>query len=319
MQGGPGRRVLRAVCLVSGMPHVVTIRELGRGGLLRVAAYDPCTSMTYEASLSKAERACLGFHGEDRKSLMKRLHQRVSLRRANEATGVEGAENRGDSLSTKRTMTLDKTIFSTACRVAAGRIDSRLFRVRAELVDAGRSLALDLYQADTSRQCRMFLTEGDLAAIGLQPCLTNADAVQAAPYAEQAGAMASMITGPIRREIAARRLTRQLRYVPDSESVLISIGGDLRTTAMVASVHEAQRRPQSSLKSPFSQAPGREALYATRHYGLLEGFLKQRHQPRVLMYGDKSARVRLAKNKVTDASHRWAISCSCFLYIESQY
>ncbi|CAM9286095.1 unnamed protein product, partial [Hapterophycus canaliculatus] len=289
-KGGPGRRVLRAVCLISGMPHVITAWELGRGGLFRVAVYDPKTSMTYEATLSKAERACLGFDGEDRKSWVKRLHQRVSLRRAN--VDMEGADNRGDTLSERRTMTLDKTVFSTASRVAAGRIDSRLFRVRAELVDAGRSLALDLYQADTSKQCRIFLSEDDLAAMGLHPCIANPDPIQAARYSDEESAMASMIAGPKLREIATRKLTRQLRYVPESESVVISIGGDLRTTAMVASICAVKRRPQSKLKVAFSQAPGSKTAYPSRIGGLLQGFLKQRHQPCVLMHGDKSTRTR---------------------------
>lgn len=274
--------------------------------------------MTYTCTLSEAERACLGLDGEDRKSWMKHLHQRISLRKAKEPTSMEDAENGGDTFSTRRTMTLDKTVFSTTWRVAAGRIDSCLFRVRAELVDAGRALALYLYQADTSRQCRILLTEGDLAAIGLQPCIANADSSQAARYAEQDGIMASMIAGATRREIAARKLTRQLRYVPDPESVVISIGGDSRTTAISTSSRAAQRRPQSSLKAALSQVRRNKEVYPTRRCGLVEGFLKQRHQPRVLTHGDRSARVRhsreaVGKNKIPDTPPRYASSSPCFL------
>ncbi|CAN0145147.1 unnamed protein product [Scytosiphon promiscuus] len=312
-KGGPGRRVLRAVCLISRRLHVITAWELGRGGLLRVAAYDPTTSMTYAARISKAERACLGLNDEDRKSWMKRLHQRVSLRRASEFTDMGNAENRGNPFSASRTMTLDKTVFSTAWRLAAGRIDSCLFRVRAELVDGGRSLALHLYHADTSKQCRIVITEGDLAAMGLQPCVANADSTNAARYAEQDGAMSSMIAEAARREITSRKLMRQLHYVPDCESVVISVGQESRTTVIDTSICTAQRRPQVSLRVAFPQPAGNEAVHQTRQYDLVKGFVKQRHQPRVLVRGDTLARARycreaVGKNEGPDPSPRYATS-----------
>lgn len=280
-KGGPGRRVLRAVCLISGTCHVLTAWELGRGGLLRLAAYDPTSSMTYEASLSKAERACFGCDGEDRKSWIKQLGRRLSLRRAQ---GLSKAEHRRGSLPPRRTMVLDKTVFSTACRVAAGRIDTRLFRMRAELVCAGRSLALDLYQADTSKQCRILLNSDDLVAAGLQPCTLNAG-VEQGDSSGPDGTIASMLVGPRRREIAIRQLTRHLRFVPESDSVTVSVNGDSRMTAMVATTAVEHRKPQSSLKAAFMQPAGNPGSYNVGHYGLVEGFLKRRRQPCVLRHG----------------------------------
>lgn len=273
--------MLRAVCLISGTCHVLTAWELGRGGLLRIAAYDPTTSLTYEARLSKAERECFGYEGEDRKSWIKQLARRLSLRRAQ---GPSEAENQTGSLPPRRTMVLDKTVFSTACRVAAGRTDTRLFRMRAVLVDAGRSLALDLYQADASKQCRILLTSDDLVAVGLQPCTANA-VVEQGGASEPECKMTSMLVGPRRREAAIRQLTRHLRFVPDSDSVAFSVSGDSRTSAMVTTAAVEQRRPQSSLKSAFLQPAGTLGPYTVGHYGLVEGFLKCRRQPCVLRHG----------------------------------
>lgn len=324
LKGGPGRRVLRAVCRISGASHVITAWELGRGGLLRLTAYDPTTSMTYEARLSRVERACFGFDGEHRKSWIKHLGRRLSLRRAKETSdAMEGAENRRDSLPARRTMVVDKTVFSTACRVAAGRIGARLFRMRAELVDAGKSLVLNLYQADTSKQCRILLTDDDLVAVGLQPCTANevveqADVSRASDTftiqrSEQDCKMTSMLVGPSRRETAVRQLTRQLRFVPDSDSVTFSVNGDSRTTALVTSIAAEQRRPQSSLKVAFSQATGNAGSYATGHRGFVEEFLKRRHQPCVLLHGDESARTRYIQEEADSALPRCDIDSPNFL------
>ena len=284
-KGGPGRRVLRAVCQISGMCHVLSAWELGRGGLLRLAAYDPTTSMTYEASLSKAERACFGYEGENQKSWMKQLGRRLSLRRAQ---GPGEAENRRGSLPPRRTMILDKTVFSTACRVAAGRVDTRLFRIRAELVGAGRLLALDLYQADTCKQCRMLLNSDDLLAVGLQPCTANAD-VEQDDSSDSDCKMTSMLVGHRRRETAIRQLTRQLRFVPESDSVTLVVNGDSRTTAMVTTTAVEHRRPQSSLRSALLQSAGNPGSCNVGHYGLVQGFQKHRRQPCVLRHGRERA------------------------------
>lgn len=276
--------MLRAVCLISGTCHVLSAWELGRGGLLRLAAYDPTTSMTYEASLSKAERACFGYEGEDRKSWIKQLGRRLSLRRAQ---GPSEAEDRRSSLPPRRIMILDKTVFSTACRVAAGRIDSRLFRLRAELVGAGRFLALDLYQAETSKQCRILLNSDDLVAAGLEPCTGNAGVEQG--DASDSDKMARMLVGPRRRETVIRQLTRQLRFVPESDSVTFTVNENPRTTAMATTTAVEHRRPQTSLKSVFLQPAGNPGSYKAGHYGLVEGFLKRRRQPCVLRHGHKRA------------------------------
>lgn len=271
--------------------------------------------MTYEARLSKVERACFGFEGEHRKSWIKYLGRRLSLRRAMDTREtMEGKENRRDCLPAKRTMVLDKTVFSTACRVAAGRIGAHLFRMRAELVDAGKALALSLYQADTSKQCRIILSDEDLVAVGLQPCTANAVDEQVdksgasdtltSQRSEQDCKMTSMLDGPSRRETAVRQLARHLRFVPDSDSVTLSVKGDSRTTALVTSIEAEKRRPQTSLKVAFMQAAGKAESHTTGHRGFVEDFLKRRYQPCVLLHGDESARTRYSQEEANSARPR---------------
>lgn len=236
--------------------------------------------MTYEASLSKAERACFGYEGEDRRSWIKQLRQRLSLRRAQKPSS---AENR-----TRRTLTCDKTVFSTACRLAAGRIDTHLFRMRATLVDAGGSLALDLYQADTSKWCRILLNSDDLEAAGLEAGTAIAG-VEQGDGSEPDCKTASMLVGPRRRETAIRQLTRHLRFVRESDSVTFSVNRDSSTTSVLVTSTAVHRRPQSSLKSAFLQPAGISGSYSIGHYGLEEGFLKRRRQPCVLRHGHERA------------------------------
>ncbi len=249
--------------------------------------------MTYEASLSKAERTCLGYDGEDRTSWIGHLARRLSLRKAEEPSE---AKKRRNSLQPRRTMVLDKTVFSTACRIAAGRIDARLFRMRAELVDGGTSLALDLYQADTCKHCRILLKEDDLVAVGLQ-LPTNNPVFEKADGSEP-GKITSMLVGPNRRETAIRQLTRQLRFVPDTDSVIFSVSGNSRVTAMVTTAASEQRRPHCSLKVAFSQTAGNPGSRTVGHYSLVEAFLKRRHQPCVLRHGNESARTRFSQKSV---------------------
>lgn len=306
--------MLRAVCVISGVSHILTAWELGRRGILRLAAYDPMASMTYETHLSKIERVCLGYEGEDFKSWGKLLCRRLSLRRTNGGTGVEGVTHRGGPLAVKETMVLDKTVFSTACRLAAGRIDAGLFRMRAMLVDAGESLALDLYHNDSSKQCRMLLTADDLLKVGLRQCEVNAEAAETAGprvhdmistdlraednYAcgEQGCAMARILVGTEHRETAIRHLARQLRFTPDSNIISLSIDGDLRTSTMTTSHATERRQPKKNLRLALPRPTGNAGLNVGCG-GYAEGFLKRRRSPTTLLYGDTSALIQHSQEK----------------------
>lgn len=306
LKGGPGRRVLRAVCTISGKPQVVTASELGRGGILRVAAYDPTTSMTSEVQLSKIERACFACDGENYKSWRKHLGRRLSLRRPSGSTGMETIEHERNSLRpVPRTLVLDKTVFLTACRVAAGKTDAFFLRLQGILVDAGRSLALDLYQSNMSKQCRIVLTADDLIGAGLQHCELNPQIQQAVADCDEDATparqfigierekkMICMLSGARRREIAVRQLTRQLRFTPDCDSVTFSSNDGLISSTMSVLHGAEQRQPQSSFDSALLEAKESVGSYAVGCYGYAEGFLKRRRQPFVLLHDNEPARTQ---------------------------
>lgn len=293
--------MLQTVCCVSGSSHVITAWELGRGGTLRLAAYDPVTSMTYEAQLSEIERACCGFDGEDCKSWSRHLGRRLSLRRAVEVVDTKSAEQWGSNPPAKRTMILDRTVFSTACRIASGRMESRLVRMRAILVDDGRTLELDLYQSNPSKNCTFLLTVDDLVGVGLRPCEVNwahaSNAISDTKQAESSDAsaergysMASMLVAAASREAAIRHLARQLRFAPDSDTVTLSTEGGSRSATMVTSKTAEQQRPQYRVRASRLHATAQPGPHATRHRGLAEGYSERRRQPAVLVHAGEAAR-----------------------------
>ena len=293
--------MLQTVCCISGSSHVVTAWELGRGGTLRLAAYDPGTSMTHETQLSNIERACCGFDGEDCRSWSRQLGRRLSLRRAVEAPDLKRAEHWRSSLPAKRMMTLDRTVFSTTCRIASGRMDTRLIRMRAILVDDGRTLELNLYQSNPSKNCIFLLTVDDLVGVGLRPCDINSaragnaisDAKQAESSdicAERGYSMASMLVDAASREAAIHHLARQLRFAPDSDNVTLSIEGGSRRATMVTSETAAQRRPQCRVSAARLHTIAQSGSHATRRRGLAEGYSERRRQPAVLFHAGEATR-----------------------------
>ena len=300
-KGGPGRRVLQTVCCISGSSHVVTAWELGRGGTLRLTAYDPVTSMTYGAQLSEIERVCCGFDGEDCKSWSRHLGRRLSLRRAVAAADFKSAEHWRINSPAKRTMILDKTVFSTACRIASGRMDSRLIRMRAILIDGGQTLELDLYQSNPSKNCKFLLTADDLVGVGLRPREVNSahagKAISSTKHlensdvcAEQGCLMASMLLDTASREAAMRQFARQLRFTQDSDSVTLSIGGDSKRSTMVTSETAEQRRPQCRVSAARLHATTQPGSHATWRRGLAEEYSEKRRQPAVLLHAGEASR-----------------------------
>lgn len=250
--------------------------------------------MTYGVRLSKIERACFGYDGENCKAWSKDLAGRLSLRRANvHAVDTENVEYP----RARRTMVLDKTIISTACRVVAGRMDTRLFRMRASLVDAGRSVALDLYEDGTCRQCHILLTVDDLAGIGVRPCEVKAEqrivsvhdeSTTVDASAEQECVLTRMFGSTERKEATVRRLTLQLRFTPDTNSFTLPVNGGIRTAAMITSQNVENRRPQSSFRVQRLQTAENTTSHAVERCGHRGVFFKQRRQPAVLLYGDET-------------------------------
>lgn len=313
LQGGPGRRVFQTVSLISGASHILTVWELGRRGLLRVVAYDPIRSISYETLLSKTERACLGYDGENCKSWCKDLTRRLSLRRANaETMSLIGCAASGQNPTPgKRTMSLDKTIFATTYRVTTGGNDSRLLRVRVSLIDAGNCVALDLYQNDTSRECRIHLEAEELVPDEIPPPIASVEPIPASNVTrpaqteertsagangEEGSLMGRIIADANSREGIVRRLLRTLRF-PDPDTVTLTTQGTARRYAMAPSDGAKQRRPQGSLLVT-SESP---AVVRTNGLGELNNdFLNRRRQPDTLIYERDTARVAEEASRATN-------------------
>lgn len=290
--------MLQVVSVISGAPHILTVWELGRRGLLRIVAYDPSESMSYEVLLSKTERVCFGYDEEGYKSWGKDLTRRLSLRRSNPETISSAGRAASDEFlsPTKRTMILDKTIFTTTCRVAAGGANSCLLRVCASLIDKGNGLALDLYQSDTSKECRFRLNADDLAQLGSPPNVTSAEPLP--PNTDAIGRgrrweklsegacaedtlMARILANADSREDAVRRLMHNLRF-GDSDRITLLVQGVTRGCVMAFPGDAEQRRPQGSLRATSTSCT---IPCVAQWSGLQACFLNQRRQPDVLFYG----------------------------------
>lgn len=331
-KGGPGRRVLHAVFPVSGLSHIVSAWELGRRGPLRIVAYDPTTSMSYEVHLSTAERTCLGYHGENYTSWCKELSQRLSLRKAHsEASSARDVENQGDTPpQAKRNMVLDKTIVSTACRVAARGVETRILRVRASLVDAGGRLALDLYQDHTSKQCRFLLTAEELVGTVLTRYSDESEerkevvlgtvidnlhpqSEQHSPGGSCADArhvMATMLASPRCREYAIRWLTQRLCYC-DEDIMSLLVNDEARTALLTRPDNTDLRRPQTRLRVHSWRSTCHKGIHSGGRCGFDGNFLNQRRQPDVLLHGEVTTRAQNRRNHDADkkkmkSASRWA-------------
>ena len=82
-QGGPGRLLCRRLCRISGVQHVMTVREFGRRGLLRVRLHEPVSAVERELRLSPTQRvALLGSDTADEwRVWAPKLDRRLSLRK----------------------------------------------------------------------------------------------------------------------------------------------------------------------------------------------------------------------------------------------
>ena len=61
VQGGPGKLLFRKFVSVSGVYHIITAREFGKRGLLRLRLYEPVSAVEREIRLSQSmSRMCGG-------------------------------------------------------------------------------------------------------------------------------------------------------------------------------------------------------------------------------------------------------------------
>jgi len=144
MKGGCSRTLFTCTHRLSNIPHILTVGEVGRSGMIRIRAYNPISCEQHELRLSTTDRALVinGASGDWRlwcDDMLKRL----SLRRISKSTADENVVNKDGSLKSARMdsyredtkLCFNRTIFKTAAK-----IDNKMFGVRvtmAGLVDVG--------------------------------------------------------------------------------------------------------------------------------------------------------------------------------------
>ncbi|CAM9513235.1 unnamed protein product, partial [Discosporangium mesarthrocarpum] len=286
-KGGPGRLVFRRVYRISGSHHVVTVLELGRGGILRVSAYNQKTAIGCEVRISFIERACLGYGDDNWRSWSSDMLRRLSLRRPLKTTVT--APNKGVMQHSERTLIFDTTLFSSSYRIAEGHKSSKLLRVQAVLEDAGDTLAVEIYRAEECSQGRLLLTAAELAAVsellGFPETIRDKHAIEA------------LFSSQARRENAMQRLMRYLIYCSDDSSITLSIGDISKTVLLAIPTNTDKRRPQSSLCEAVSRSRGYSNSQPKKLGGLRQELLHRNRQPDTLRYSFMYGEEELEKKK----------------------
>lgn len=210
--------------LISARHHVVSIWELGRQGPLRLIAYDPRTSVEYEALLTEVERRALGCISDDVKAWSKGLIGRLSVRKANAKLVTTDGTTRQPRT---RLMAVDKTVFSTASRVPTVGCNKHFLRIRASLLESGTSLALDLSHAGDGSEGRLMLGVDVCSDDGLRQdaSVEPGDVSTSCTPSFRSASAASLFTGTDERDFV-RQVTQRLRLDVDTRSAIFLMNGD---------------------------------------------------------------------------------------------
>lgn len=257
---------------------------MGRAGPLGIIVYDPETSFSHTVLLSKTERMNLGFDKRDSRLWRKSLIRRIRLRdmEANDQCGRRSDRTHHLPRPMTRKIIIDKTIVSTACKLPRAGVGIIFFRVRASLLDDGY-LALDLYNNETSEQCRFTLSANELAPtiLALRPTgwegsLASSPGGGQACEADANNAMQCMLASLEWRRNTVYGLVRDLSL--DGGKVLLIQNSARRTATIIVSDISRLRRPQSGLPMVSSARSCCRELDASRCYSSEEHFLKYRRQ-----------------------------------------
>jgi hypothetical protein len=180
MKGGPSRTLFEMTKKFSGTVHIVTVGEVGRGGMLRIRCYNPLNSEQHELRLSETDRALVinGSNGDWRlwcEGLMKRLSLRRISKQQQQALQREGdapltssiGSARMDSYRGDTKLDFNRTIFQTALN-----LNHQMFSVRCTLagfVDVGDSIELRIMNTSTNEEHVLTFTEEDMKKISGVP------------------------------------------------------------------------------------------------------------------------------------------------------
>ncbi|GMH87214.1 hypothetical protein TL16_g10785 [Triparma laevis f. inornata] len=171
MKGGPSRTLFETTYQFSGVTHIVTVGEVGRGGMLRVRVYNPASCECHEIRLSDTDRALVidGACGDWRlwcDSLLKRLSlRRISKQVDSSGWGIGSA--RMDSYREDTKLDFNRTIFQTAKK-----IEVTMFGIRCTLagfVDVGDQIEIRCVNMKSSEEHILGFSEDDMRTIAGLP------------------------------------------------------------------------------------------------------------------------------------------------------
>ncbi|GMH84147.1 hypothetical protein TrST_g12290 [Triparma strigata] len=171
MKGGPSRTLFEQTYKFAGVTHIVTVGEVGRGGMLRIRAYNPASCEFHEIRLSETDRALVidGASGDWRlwsDELLKRLSlRRISKQLDNSGWGIGSARMESYREDTK--LDFNRTIFKTAKK-----IDMVFFEIRCTLagfIDVGDSIEIRCVNLKTSEEHILGFSEEDMRTIAGLP------------------------------------------------------------------------------------------------------------------------------------------------------
>ena len=167
LKGGPSRTLFEQTHKFAKVTHIVTVGEVGRGGMLRIRVYNPSSCEMHEIRLSETDRALVidGACGDWRlwsEGLLKRLSlRRVSKQVDNTGWGIGSA--RMESYREETKLDFNRTIFQTAKK-----IDSYMFGIRCTLagfVDVGDTVEIRCVNLKTSEEHILQFSEDDMRNI----------------------------------------------------------------------------------------------------------------------------------------------------------
>ena len=209
MKGGASRTLFEKTHMFAGVLHLITVGEVGRGGMLRIRVYNPISSEQHEIRLSDVDRALVidGNMGDWRK-WQKDLLSRLSLRRISKVEITDSKDGEGndvralgsarmDSYREDTKLDFNRTIFTTAKK-----IDGIIFGVRvllAGFIDVGDSIEIRIVNLKSSEEHVLPFSESDMRDIAGLP-------------EESTGVIKILLSDKESREAVIREMLKYVKY-----------------------------------------------------------------------------------------------------------
>ena len=220
LKGGCSRTLFEKTHKFAGATYLVTVGEVGRGGMLRIRAYNPISCEHHEIRISEVDRALVmdGSMGDWRKwekELLKRLSlRRISkVERKEEEGGVEGGvveegrtlgSGRMDTYPEYTRLDFNRTIFTTAVKINGVMFAARV--VLGGFIDVGDSIEIRIVNLKSSEEHVLQFSEDDMKKIaGLEE--------------REGGVIKILLADKESREAVLREMLKYVKYSEDNDEV----------------------------------------------------------------------------------------------------